>query len=122
MVARRVRQGGYVGRTVFLTLRDTQLKFLSRSMSIPDYTNLPGEIYQAACKLLHKHWDQSWSVRLVGITLSNLKTEDYMQYDLFGEKERQIKLAKAYDKICDRFGERAIFRAISLTEVSLYAR
>ena len=122
MVARRVRQGGYAGRTVFLTLRDSQLKFLSRSMSIPDYTNLPGEIYRAACKLLQKHWDQSWSVRLVGITLSNLKPEDYVKYDLFGEKERQIKLAKVYDKICDRFGERAIFRAISLTEVSLYAR
>ena len=108
--------------TVFLTLRDTQLKFLSRSMSIPDYTNLTREIYQAACKLLHEHWDQSWSVRLVGITLSNLKPEDYVQYDLFGEKERQINLARVYDKICDRFGEHAIFRAISLTEVSLYAR
>ena len=122
MIARRVRQGGYVGRTVSLTLRDTQLNFLSRSMSVPDYTNLPGEIYQAASKLLHKHWDQSWSVRLVGITLSKLKPDNYVQYDLFGEKERQIKLAKVYDKICDRFGERAIFRAISLTEVSLYAR
>ncbi|ACV63543.1 DNA-directed DNA polymerase [Desulfofarcimen acetoxidans DSM 771] len=122
MVARRARQGGYVGRTVFLTLRDTQLEFISRSMTIPDPTNLAGEIYQAACKLLHKNWDQSWAVRLVGVTLSNLKTDDYIQYDLFGEKEKQVKLAKVYDKICNRFGERAIFRGISLTEVSLYAR
>ena len=122
MVARRVRQGGYVGRTVSLTLRDTQLKFLSRSMSIADYTNLSDEIYQAACRLLHRHWDQAWSVRLVGIALSKLKPEGYVQYDLFGEKERQVKLAKVSDKICDRFGERAIFRGISLTEGSLYGR
>ena len=120
MVARRVRQGGYVGRTVSLTLRDTQLKFLSRSLSVADYTNLPDEIYRAACRLLHQHWDQAWSVRLVGITLSKLKPEEYVQYDLFGEKERQVKLAKAYDKICDRFGDRAIFRGISLTDGSLH--
>ncbi|WP_066640112.1 DNA polymerase IV [Desulfolucanica intricata] len=122
MVARRARQGGYAGRTVFLTLRDTELKFLSRSMSMAEYTNLPDDIYHTACRLLHRHWDQSWPVRLVGITLGNLKPKGYEQYDLFGEKERKTKLARACDAIRDRFGERAIFRAISLTEASIYGR
>lgn len=119
MVARRVRQGGYMGRTVFLTLRDTQLSFLSRSMSMTDYTDLPEEIYQAACLLLNKHWDQSWPVRLVGVTLANLRPGQYEQYDIFGEKERRARVVKACDAIRDRFGEESIFRGISLTEVSL---
>ena len=120
MVTRRARQGQYVGRTVSLTLRDAQFGFLSRSMSMPEYTNLPDDIYRTACRLLHKHWQQSLPVRLVGLTLSNLKPSGYEQYDLFGEKERQTKLVKACDAIRDRFGERAIFRAISLTKASIW--
>lgn len=120
MVARRARQGGYVGRTVFLTLRDAQLDYLSRSMSMPEHTDLPDDIYQTACRLLNKHWEPSWPVRLVGVTLSNLKQPDYEQGDLFGEKEHRAKLARACDIILDRFGDHAIFRGISLTEVSLY--
>jgi len=121
MVARRVRQGGYVGRTVFLTLRDTQLNFLSRSMAMPEYTDLPDDIYQTACRLLHKHWDESYPVRLIGVSLSELTRMKYRQYDIFGVKKKQIKLVKACDAIKDRFGEHAVMRGISLTEVSLFA-
>lgn len=119
MVSRRVRQGGYVGRTVFLTLRDAQFNFLSRAMSINDHTDLPDEIYRTACNLLARHWDESWPVRLVGVTLGNLVRMEYKQFDLFGWKERREKLVKACDAIKDRFGETAIFRGISLTEESL---
>lgn len=120
MVARRVRQGGYVGRTVFLTLRDTELCFLSRSMSMPEYSDLPDDLYATACRLLHLHWDASWPVRLVGVALCNLINKSHEQYDLFGVKERQVKLAKACDAIRDRFGEKAILRGVSLTEASLH--
>jgi len=119
MVARRVRQDGYVGKTVLLTLRDTQLNFFSRGMSMKEHTDLPGDIYQTACALLEKHWDESWPVRLVGVTLGNLVKKEYQQFDLFGWKERQIKLVNACDAIRDRFGESAIFRGISLLEESL---
>lgn len=119
MVSRRVRQGEYVGRTVFLTLRDTQLNFLSRAMSMRDYTDLPDDIYLTACRLLEKHWDESWPVRLVGVTLCNLVKKEHQQFDLFGQIEHQEKLTKACDTIKDRFGEAAIFRGVSLTEESL---
>jgi len=119
MVSRRVRQGGYVGRTVFLTLRDTQFNFLSRAMSMREYTDLPDDIYQTACRLLSKHWDESWPVRLVGVTFSNLVKKEHQQFDLFGREERQEKMVKACDAIRDRFGENSIFRGISLLEESL---
>ncbi|AGL02730.1 DNA polymerase IV [Desulfoscipio gibsoniae] len=119
LVARRVRQGGYMGRTVVLTLRDTQLRFLSRSLSMNDYTDLPDEIYHIACRILHKHWHETWAVRLVGITLSNLIKRAHFQPDIFGERTRLSKLARACDKIKDRFGERAIIRGVSLKEESI---
>ncbi|MFZ5753848.1 MAG: DNA polymerase IV [Bacillota bacterium] len=120
IVARRVRQGEYAGRTVHLTLRDTQLNFLTRSMSMKEYTDLPDDIYKTSCTLLEKHWNQSRPVRLVGITISNLIKKEHEQYDLFGERERQRKLVMACDEIRDRFGENAIFRGISLNEASLH--
>lgn len=120
MVARRVRQGGYVGRTVFLTLRDTQLAYFSRSRSMADFTDLPDEIYRTACEILYSHWDQAQGVRLVGITLGNLVQRGCFQYDLFGERSRMARLAQVCDQIKDRFGEQAIMRGVSLTEGSLF--
>lgn len=119
MVARRVRQGKYTGRTVTLTLRDPQLRFFSRSRTMAQYTDLPDEIYRTACTILYKHWDNSWAVRLVGVTLSNLIKRDHFQYDIFGERIRLSKLARACDAIKNRFGEKAIIRGVSLTEGSI---
>jgi len=119
MVGRRVRQGGYVGRTVSLTLRDSQMRFFSSSRSMGDCTDLPDEIYRTACQILYKHWDEAWAVRLVGLTLSNLVQREHFQYDIFGERMRLSKLARACDVIKDRFGERAIMRGVSLTEGSI---
>ncbi len=122
LVCRRVRQGGYMGRTVFLTLRDYQLCFLNRSMALPDYTNLPDEVFDAAYSLLRAHWQEDRPVRLVGITLSQLIKKESFQTDLFGKKDRQIKIVEACDNIKNRFGENAIFTAVSLMEDSLYAQ
>lgn len=119
MVARRVRQGGYVGRTVSLTLRDTQMQFFSSSRSMADYTDLPDEIYRTACEILYRHWDETRAVRLVGVTLGNLVKREHFQYDIFGERMRLSRLARACDAIKDRFGEQAVMRGVSLTEGSI---
>lgn len=95
MVCRRVRQGGYKGRTVFLTLRDSQLHFLGRSMVLPDHTDLPDDVYQTACTLLKVHWQEDCPVRLVGVTLSGLIKKEFDQMDLLGEKGKQVKIVEA---------------------------
>jgi len=118
-IARRVRQGNYIGRTVSLTLRDPQLRFFSRSQSMSQYTDLADEIYLTACGILQKHWEEEWPVRLVGITFSNLIPKDHFQYDIFGERIRLSRISRACDRIKDRFGETAIMRGVSLTEGSI---
>lgn len=119
LVARRVRQGGYAGRTVFLTLRDSDFNFFTRSTSLKHYTDLGDDIYSAACLLLDRHWSEGRPVRLVGVMLGGLVRSWYRQPDLFGRQERQVRLSHACDAIKNRHGEKTIFRGVSLREESL---
>lgn len=119
-VGNRVRQGGYVGKTVSLTLRDTELSSSSWSASFTEYTNLTEDIYRISVNLMFNHWPNWKKVRLVGICLSNLKLNKYEQIDLFGEKEKLRRLSKACDTIKERFGVGSILRATSLTKDGIY--
>ncbi len=122
IVCRRARQQGYVGKVVFLTLRDSQLSFFGRSTSLASYSDLPDEVSQAACTLLEISWQESRPVRLVGLALSKLAEKEFEQVDLFGYKEKQIKIVRTCDLIKNRFGEAAIFYGASLKEDSLHGQ
>ncbi|MDK2822081.1 MAG: polymerase [Clostridia bacterium] len=58
-IAQRIRGKGYVRRTVVLTLRDTNLNFLIRTKTLPQFTNLAKEIFTGAMALLNTHWSPS---------------------------------------------------------------
>ena len=115
MVCRRVRLGGYVGRTVNLSLKDTEFLWISRSRTVAHYTATATEVYRAAVELLHLHWPDWKPVRMVGVSLAGLVKNTAEQLDLFGEVERARRLNAACDRIRDRFGEQSILRAVSLT-------
>ncbi|MDD4239062.1 MAG: DNA polymerase IV [Desulfotomaculaceae bacterium] len=115
IVCRRVRLGGYVGRTVNLSLKDTEFLWMSRSRTVAHLTADANDIHRAAVELLHKHWPDWKPVRLVGVSLSGLVQNTAEQLDLFGELERSRRLNAACDRIQDRFGEQSILRAVSLT-------
>jgi len=123
LVARRVRMGNYLGRTVSLSLKDQEFRWLGRSYTLPSYTDTAADIYNAARKLLRQHWTAWRPVRLVGLSLSGLVLATVRQGDLFGRSERQACLDRTCDQLKNRFGERVIHRAVSLTEAGvLYAR
>ncbi|MDN5345054.1 MAG: polymerase [Clostridia bacterium] len=123
LVARRVRLGGYLGRTVNLSLKDQEFNWLGRSYTLPHYTDTAAAIYGAACELLGRHWPAWQPVRLVGLSLSGLVPATVRQEDLFGQGERQARLDRACDRLKNRYGEKAVYRAVSLTEAGvLYAR
>ncbi|MCF8012172.1 MAG: DNA polymerase IV [Clostridiales bacterium] len=118
-VGRRVRQEKYTGRTITLTLRDKWLQFFSASESISEYTDLTEEIYNVACRILHRRWNEERAVRLVGVTLGNLIKKGFFQGDIFGERERLYNIDRTCDVIKDRFGENAVMRGVSLTKGSI---
>lgn len=115
-VGRRVRRKNYMGRTVTLTLRDSYFNTITRSTTI-SYTNTTDDIYDAAKGLLYSHWDENTPLRLIGVSLSQL-TKAVHQISIFDEDEKKQKLNKVIDKIKDRFGEGAIFRAKFLEDIN----
>lgn len=116
LIAQRVRAGGYVGKVVMLSLRDTNFAWLSRMKTLCERTELADDIYRAAVDLLKRHWIDGRPVRMVGVALGSLVPQRSEQLTLFGEREKIRKAEQVCDRIKGRFGERAVFRAISLTK------
>jgi len=119
LVAQRVREGGYAGRTVVLSLKDANFAWLSRMSALREHTDLAADICGAAVELLERHWPDGWPVRMAGVALAGLTRPLVEQLTLFGEKEKIRKVEEACDQIRSRFGKKAIFRAVSLTRAGV---
>ena len=120
MVARRLRQKGFLGRTVTLKLRYSDFVTLTRSETIPKPTDSEHRIYQVAKKLTLNHLGSELNmsirkVRLLGVSVSNLLTQAGLQTS-FPFPEYYDKKGEVYsvlDKIKDKFGENSIGWATS---------
>ncbi|MEW6424552.1 MAG: DNA polymerase IV [Bacillota bacterium] len=119
LVAQRAREGGYWGKTVVLSLKDAGFAWLSRMSTLAEYTDLAADICRAALALLKRHWPPGWPVRMIGVALAGLVPKRVEQPTLFGEKEKISSSERACDRIRSRFGERAVFRAVSLTKAGV---
>ena len=119
-VAHRVRQGGYAGKTITLSLRDPDFTTHSWSCSLAGHTDITEEIFAAAVKMLDSRWSPVKKVRLVGVSISNLQKKQYEQLDLFNRKERFRRLNQACDDIRQRFGYSSILRCTSITKEGIF--
>lgn len=116
-VCRRLRRMKKRGRTINLSCGYSGfVGGFSRQHSIHDSTNLTKDVYEAACKLFHQHWDRTSPVRSIGIGVDNLTDDGMQQLDLFRDWDRERRLASTIDNIKDRFGNTALVRAASLTQ------
>jgi len=103
MVGRRVRQGGFSGRTLSLTIRYKDFTTFTRQTSFKTPICKTRDIYAAADSILNTiTLDQS--VRLLGISVSNL-VKDSKQLDLFVEEKKQKQVTGAMDRVNSRFGD-----------------
>lgn len=102
MVGRRLRQEGYAGRTVSLTIRYANYSTLSRQKKLGYFVDAGKEICRAASLLL-RHFDVSRGVRMIGVSVSGLVKD--IQLCLLPGQERFSDLTEAMDRINDRYGE-----------------
>ena len=107
-VGRRLRQGGYRGRVVTVTLRYRNFETFSRQKSLERILDDGYDIYQVAYPILQKV-DLSPRVRLVGIAVSGLVRSE-KQLEFFEGKKRR-DLLETVDRINDRYGEETVCRA-----------
>jgi DNA polymerase-4 len=105
--AKRLRDSGLYARTISLTLRYADFKTITRSKSLAEPMNLDGVVLTTIKTLFANAWDGEALVRLVGVELSSFSAApDSGQLDLLdpGRREKLERLARAADRLRDRFG------------------
>lgn len=111
-VAARLREYGLKGTTVQISLRDDTLAGFERQMKLQAPTYLSGELFEAAMRLLRRHYDWSRPLRSVGLRACGLVPWDTpVQLSFLGGEERrqrEERLEQAVDGLRRRFGQRVI--------------
>jgi DNA polymerase-4 len=122
-VAERLREGGFMCRTVQISLRDNELFSFERQVRLPTPTFLASELHAAAMRLLRAHYNWRRPLRSIGIRGTDLvPATTPVQLNMFENPERQIRRARlemAMDDIRRRFGHYAIGRAGTYVDPTL---
>ncbi|MDA8430173.1 MAG: DNA polymerase IV [Geobacteraceae bacterium] len=107
MVGSRARRYNVSGRTIHLYVRYADFfSSWGKQTTLKKYINQSDEIYKAALSILDTV-ELEQPVRLLGITLSNLKHQAE-QLPLFEDERKKLFATQAMDKINDRFGGRVV--------------
>jgi DNA polymerase-4 len=103
--SKRLRDAGLHARTVTLTLRYTNFITITRSHTLKEPSDLDAEFLKAFRELFTRSWDGRAMLRLVGVDLSSFSAGS-SQLELLdpGRREKLERLARATDKLRDRFG------------------
>jgi DNA polymerase-4 len=113
-VARRLRSGGFLGRTVTLKLRDHRFVTITRQRALEGFTADHRLIFETARALWRAHW-RGGPVRLLGVSVCALaRRANGPQVELFEGDRRDCRLTEALDRLRDRLGEAALVPAGSL--------
>jgi DNA polymerase-4 len=116
-VARRLRRREIHGRTVELKVRFADFKTITRSVTLPQPTNVTQELLAAGTQLLTTRLPKDHlSVRLLGFGVSGLERPHLLQQPLFSDPlhERRQQLDRVTDQIAEKFGRKAIRRSTGL--------
>jgi DNA polymerase IV len=103
--SKRLRDAGLHARTVTLTLRYADFTTITRGHTLQEPCDLDTEFLKAFRELFTRTWDGKAMLRLVGVDLSSFSIGSG-QLELLdpGRREKLERLARATDKLRDRFG------------------
>ena len=112
-VGMRLRRDGKRCAVLAVSLRDTEFHDVSHQIPLYSATNVTDEIYEAACRACREMWDRATPLRQIGVHVGKITAGEYRQYSLFDDKnfERLEKVDAAVDRIREKYGESAVFRA-----------
>jgi len=122
-VAARIREQGFVGRTVCIYVRGKSLISFSRQTKLEKSTCLESEIFKAAFELFQKHYRWTEPIRSLGLSVTDFSHDDApIQFDLFDDYQKQaeqVALERAVDDLRRRFGSYCVRRASLLKDPKL---
>lgn len=124
-VCRRMREQGFVGKTVCISMRDTGLSTITRQHTLSTYTALTSSITKAAMALFKENFDSKSPLRSIGVSVTDFAHNTIpRQMDIFTDENKIIaeeSLDLTLDKLKKRFGNYIIRPASLLTDRGLSA-
>lgn len=108
----RMRADGMKATCVSVTVRDVDFNDRSHQRKISNPTDITTEIYDICERLIGELWDMKKPLRLLGVSLTDVVSEDEVQLSLFDtdKKEKERAIDKTVDSIRRRFGKDMIVR------------
>jgi DNA polymerase-4 len=103
--AKRLRDAALHARTVTLTVRFADFTTITRSHTLAEPSDLDTVFLKAVRELIQHAWNGKALLRLVGVALTSFSGGS-AQFDLLDPERREKleRLARATDKLRDRFG------------------
>lgn len=88
----RMMKHNFASSTVNVKIRFADFTTTTIQKTLRHHVNSAEEIYAIACELLEKRWNGSVELRLIGVGLGNVETEDSaVQGELFEDKQDKRK-------------------------------
>ena len=113
-VAERVRNLGFKGKVIEISVRDNKLNGFIRQRTLPSPTNLSIEMAEMAMILLRENYLWERPLRSIGIRCTGFVPDDLpVQLSIFdeGRREKLETIERTIDNIRYRFGHYSIGRA-----------
>jgi len=105
-----LRQDNKLTGCLTVKIRYSNFETLSRQEMI-EYTSLDDELIEKAKQIFDRVYQKGRPVRLIGVRFSHL-ADTGMQMNFFNRQEDKLNLYKAVDEIKNRFGSKAVTKAV----------
>ena len=124
VVAARMRKDGKKCSCVSVTYRMLDFRTRSHQKKLGNPTDVTEEIFAQVKNLLYECW-QCQPLRLIGVALTDLTSDDFWQISLFEnsqDHEKQKKVDSVIDDIRKKFGNGMIVRGSTMNTAGQVAR
>ncbi len=122
-VCRRMREQGFMARTVGISVRDNELNIFTRQCTLDDYSNLTKEITAATISLFKKSYKMQKPLRSIGVSVTDFVHDNIPhQMSILRSEERLLqneRLDKTIDTLKKRFGNYVLRPAVLLCDNEL---
>ena len=108
-VSRRLKKSDLAGRSITLKLKSADFKLRTRSLHLPDATQLADRIFDSAHRLLKNEIDGT-AFRLIGVGVADIENDERADPpDLVDLKAtRRAQAERAIDTLRDKWGDRVV--------------
>ncbi len=117
-VCRRMREQGFMAKTISISLRDNELNSFTRQCTLEDYTNLTKEITTNAFELFMNSYKMQKPLRSIGVSVTDFVHDNiHHQLNILKDEKKLLcnqQLDKTLDTLKKRFGNYIIRPAVLL--------